>query len=138
MVLYQQVVSDVPEVKYPSANDTISLSQLGVNFFDCIKIQSNAFLPCKHSILIYKKFFSFLSFMIGFKILSEFSCLSPPVKSFNCPRKGKAYFVDHYCYLCFMSFCLRLSVPCSLVVICWERADLLHVLFSCLFCQFSI
>ena len=34
-----------------------------------------------------------------------------------------------------------LSVPCSLVVICWERADflaLLYVMFSCVFCHFPI
>ena len=32
--------------------------------------------------------------------------------------------------------CAVVSVPCSLVVTCWERADLLAVVFV-VFCQFS-
>ena len=34
-----------------------------------------------------------------------------------------------------------MSVPCSLVVTCWERADLLallYVTYSCVFCHFPI
>ena len=45
-----------------------------------------------------------------------------------------------FCYLCFMFACNTvLFVPCSLVVTCWERADLLvllYVLFSCVFVTF--
>ena len=40
--------------------------------------------------------------------------------------------MDHFCYLC-------LSISCSLLVICWERADLLarlYVMFSCAFVTF--
>ena len=45
--------------------------------------------------------------------------------------------MDPFCCLCFMAvffilFCL--SIPCSIVFICWERADLLALLcvtFSC-------
>ena len=32
--------------------------------------------------------------------------------------------MDHFCWLCFMLICV---VLCSLVVTCWERADLLAV-----------
>ena len=52
--------------------------------------------------------------------------------------KGGVSFVDLFCYLCFVSFiCVFhavLSVHCSLVVTCWERAGLLallYVMFSC-------
>ena len=38
-------------------------------------------------------------------------------------------------YLCFVSVCHTVSsVPCSVVITCWERADLLtllYVMFSC-------
>ena len=41
--------------------------------------------------------------------------------------------MDRFCLLCFV--CLdTVSVPCSLVVTCWKRADLLAVVcvvFSC-------
>ena len=50
----------------------------------------------------------------------------------SCP--GRWAFVDLFCYLCFV-----LSVHCSLVVICWERADLvalLYVMFYCVFVTF--
>ena len=44
-----------------------------------------------------------------------------------------------FCYLC-VHVCLAvLSVPCSLVVTCCERADLLallYVIFSCVFATF--
>ena len=33
-------------------------------------------------------------------------------------------------------FCAVISVPCSLVVTCWERADLLAVVFV-VFCHFT-
>ena len=44
-------------------------------------------------------------------------------------------------YLCFVFICLAvLSVPCSLVVACWERANLLDLLdvmfFLCVFVTF--
>ena len=41
------------------------------------------------------------------------------------------FFVDHFCYLCFV---FVLSVDERLVITCWERADLLalmYVKFSC-------
>ena len=44
-----------------------------------------------------------------------------------------------FCYLCFVSAMLFLSVPCTLVVTCWERSDLLALLcpmFSCVFVNF--
>ena len=45
-----------------------------------------------------------------------------------------------FCYLCFVFSChTLLSVLCSLVVTCCERADLLsllHVMFSCVFITF--
>ena len=45
-----------------------------------------------------------------------------------------------FCYLCIVFVCHTvLSVPCSLVVSCWERADLLAllcVMFSCVFVTF--
>ena len=51
--------------------------------------------------------------------------------------QGGASFVDPFCYLCFVFVCNTvLSVPCSLVVTCWVRADLLallYVMFSCVF-----
>ena len=43
------------------------------------------------------------------------------------------YFIFYLCYAV-------VSVPCSLVVTCWERADLLALLcvaFSCLFITFK-
>ena len=46
--------------------------------------------------------------------------------------------MDPFCYLCFV---FVLSVPCSLVVTCWERADLLTLLYvmsSCVFVFFPI
>ena len=50
--------------------------------------------------------------------------------------------VDPFCYLCFMFVFVILScllIPCSLVITCWDRADLLALLcvvFSCLFVTF--
>ena len=48
--------------------------------------------------------------------------------------------MDHFRYLCFMFVSYTvLSVPCSLVVTCWEQADLLallYVVFSCVFVTF--
>ena len=49
--------------------------------------------------------------------------------------------MDHFCYLSFVFvfFHAVLSVSCSLVVTCWERADLLtllYVMFSCVFVTF--
>ena len=49
--------------------------------------------------------------------------------------------MDPFCYVCFVFVCQAvLSVPYSLVVTCWERADilvLLYVMFSCVFDTFS-
>ena len=43
--------------------------------------------------------------------------------------------MDHFCY--FIRVCLAfLSVHCSLVVICWERANLLTLLFVMFYCVF--
>ena len=36
----------------------------------------------------------------------------------------RCFFVDQFCYLCF-----ELSVHCSLLVTCWERADILSLLY---------
>ena len=49
--------------------------------------------------------------------------------------------MEHFCYLCFVFVCHTVSsVPCSIVVTCWERrADLfalLYVMFSCVFVTF--
>ena len=42
---------------------------------------------------------------------------------------------DPFCYLCLM---FVLPVPCSLVIICWERADLLAFLCVMLSCVLSL
>ena len=55
-------------------------------------------------------------------------------------------FLFHACHAVLLLFVFHashavLSVPCSLVVICWERADLLAllgVMFSCVFCHLPI
>ena len=48
--------------------------------------------------------------------------------------------MDFPCFVCFVFVCHTvLSVPCNLVVTCWERADLLvllYVIFSCIFVTF--
>ena len=48
--------------------------------------------------------------------------------------------MDFLCFVCFVFVCHTvLSVPCNLVVTCWERADLLvllYVMFSCIFVTF--
>ena len=36
------------------------------------------------------------------------------------------FFVDHFCYLCLV---FVFAILCSLVATCWERADLLSLLF---------
>ena len=50
--------------------------------------------------------------------------------------------MDPFCYLCFLFACHTvLSVPCNLVVTCWEMADLLtllFVMFSCVFRHFHL
>ena len=58
--------------------------------------------------------------------------LSPLVKVFFTDRSKVVLllwivFVSYASCLCVL--CCRLSVPCSLVVTCWERADLLAVVF---------
>ena len=56
--------------------------------------------------------------------------LSPPVKYFYRPFEGGTSFVDHLCYFCLVFVMLsRVCFRC-LVVTCWERADLLAVLFD--------
>ena len=37
--------------------------------------------------------------------------------------------MDHFCYLWFVFVIFFLSIHCSLVVTCWERADLLALLY---------
>ena len=44
--------------------------------------------------------------------------------------------MDHFCYLCFVFVMFFLSVRCSLVVTCWERADLLALLCVMFYCDF--
>ena len=44
-------------------------------------------------------------------------------------------FVDPSCYLCFMCVChIIWYVPYSLMVTCWEKADLLDLLYVMLSC----
>ena len=52
--------------------------------------------------------------------------------NFYQPFQGGVSFVDSFCWLCFKLVCV---VLCSLVVTCWERADLLAVVCD-LFCHF--
>ena len=40
----------------------------------------------------------------------------------------------HFCYLCFVF--VMFSVCCSLMVTCWERADLLFLLYGMFYCDF--
>ena len=55
--------------------------------------------------------------------------LSSPVKYFFSSFQVSASFVDHLCYLCLAFVMLsRASVHCSLVVTCWERAELLALI----------
>ena len=46
--------------------------------------------------------------------------------------------MDPFCYLCFMFYLSHtlLSVPCSLWATCYERADLLVILFELFACAF--
>ena len=44
--------------------------------------------------------------------------------------------MDHFCYLCFRVCHAFLSAYCSLVVIYWERANILALLF--VFCHFPM
>ena len=50
--------------------------------------------------------------------------------------------MDPFCYLCFVFVChTAFSVTCSLVVTCWEMADLvalLCVMFSCVFVTVTV
>ena len=53
------------------------------------------------------------------------------------PLQGGASFVNLFLHFV---FCAGLPVSCSLAVTCWERADLLavlYVMFSCVFVTFS-
>ena len=43
------------------------------------------------------------------------TCLSTPVVLLTVPRR--CFFVDPFCYLCFV---FVMTLPCSLVVTCWE------------------
>ena len=57
---------------------------------------------------------------------------------FYWPFQGDASFLDPFCYLWFVFVCHTVfSVPRSLVVTCWERADLL-VLLNVMFSHFPI
>ena len=60
--------------------------------------------------------------------------LNPPVKCFNWPFQGDAFgsffvIMFHVCHAV-------MSVSCSLVVACWERANLLVLLYSMFSCVF--
>ena len=44
--------------------------------------------------------------------------------------------MDHFCYLCFVYVVFFSSVHCSLVVTCWELADLSALLFVIFYCVF--
>ena len=56
------------------------------------------------------------------------------------PRR--CFFVDPFCYFCFVSVMLScLFITAFFEVTCWERANLLallYVMFSCVFVTFSI
>ena len=63
-----------------------------------------------------------------------------PSKYERSPRSGwgvkmGASYVDLFCYL-YLSLSYAMSVSCSLVVTCWERADLLVLLYVMLSCVF--
>ena len=46
--------------------------------------------------------------------------------------------MDFFCYLCVMFVMFFLSIHCSLVVTCWERADLLALLYVMFYCVLSL
>ena len=55
--------------------------------------------------------------------------LSPPVKYFYRQFQGGTSFADHFCkFCCVFAMLSCASVYCRLVVICWERADLLALI----------
>ena len=58
---------------------------------------------------------------------------SPPIKVFYGPFQGGASFVDHFLFI-FRVCHVFLSVHCSLVATCWERVDLLALLYLIFYC----
>ena len=46
--------------------------------------------------------------------------------------------MDHFCYITFRVCHAFLSVHCNLVVTCWERANLLALLFVMFACDLSL
>ena len=82
----------------------------------------------------------YLSVLIHIRIKQGWhshTCLSPSViVLLTFPRWCFLWILFDICVLCNAA----LSVPCILVVTCWERADLLtflYVLFSCAFVSFA-
>ena len=68
--------------------------------------------------------------------LAPSNMFSPPVIFLLTVPRWFFLLFGPFCYFCFVLVVCHivLSVPCSLVVICWERADpltLLYVIFSC-------
>ena len=69
-----------------------------------------------------------------------FNMLKFPSKYLYCLFQGGASFLDLFViYASRLSLLSVLSIPCSLAVICWERADplaLLSMMFSCVYVTF--
>ena len=61
--------------------------------------------------------------------------LAPPVKVFILTVPRPRFFCGSLVMLHVVVCCAVMSVPCSLVVTCWERAGLLTVVFV-VFCRF--
>ena len=53
------------------------------------------------------------------------------LSNFTARSKALLFFVfgDSFCYLCFVFCHTVVSVPCGLVVTCWEIADLLAMFY---------
>ena len=75
-------------------------------------------------------------------LISQFICYVQMRSTRYLTAPWRCFFVYNFCNLCFMFVFLNyavLSVPCNLVVACWERADLLAllcVMFSCVVVTF--
>ena len=72
--------------------------------------------------------------------LSPLNWFKPSFDNFA-NRSKAVLFVDLFCYFLYHVYlCYTiLSVPCSLVIPCWDKADLLpllHDVFSCVFVTF--
>ena len=63
-------------------------------------------------------------------------CLSPPVKVFllNVPRR--LFFCGSFVLFMFRVYNAFSPVHCSLVVTCWEKADLLALLYVMFYCVY--